>query len=246
MPSLKVVTYNIRLSAGNDGPNSWPFRAKRLCEYVAELDADIVGIQEALPDQVEALEKALPGYQRYGVGREDGKSKGEHCAIYIRSSLKATASGTFWFSDTPTVPNSMHWGNRITRITSWVKIEHPAGQIVVTNSHLDHESDESRRKSVLALTEFLEPYQISFLALGDFNMAPSNPNLQPLFKLGKDALAEADMAGKATFHGWNFGEGTDQIDYIFAAPHFELLDADSPRVPHSDHYPIVATYRFLG
>ena len=89
MPSLKVVTYNIRLSAGNDGPNSWQFRAKRLCDYVAELDSDIDGIQEALPDQVEALEQALPGYQRYGVGREDGKSKGEHCAIYIRSSLRS-------------------------------------------------------------------------------------------------------------------------------------------------------------
>ena len=246
MPSLKVVTYNIRLSAGNDGPNSWPFRAKALCQYVADLKADIIGVQEALPDQVEALKLALPEYRHIGVGREDGLSQGEHCSIYLHPNLTVMASGTFWFSDTPTIPNSRTWGNRITRITTWARVRKDDAEFLVTNSHLDHESDESRRRSVLQLQAFLSESAAPFLALGDFNMPPTSPNLKPLFVVATDALAGIGQGGKSTFHGWGPDEGTNQIDYIFASEAFALISAESPRVPHSDHYPVIAACDLLG
>ena len=242
---LKIGTYNIRLSAADDGVNSWKYRAEKLCTYVQSLNLDVLGVQEAMHDQVLALDKALPNYVRIGVGREDGLTQGEYCALFVRNQLQVWKSGTFWFSDAPTVPNSRSWGNQITRITTWVELETELGAILITNSHLDHQSDESRRKSVLALLEFAKPHNPNAIMMGDFNMAPSDPNLRPLFAVAKDALHAASES-KSTFHGWQFGEDGSQIDYIFCGPHFEFFTAESPRVPYSDHYPVIANVNFLG
>ncbi|MDX2066287.1 MAG: endonuclease/exonuclease/phosphatase family protein [Fimbriimonadaceae bacterium] len=246
MQSIRIATYNIRLSAGNDGPNAWPLRKDALAEYLRGLQLDVLGVQEALPDQVEFLERELPNFRRFGVGREDGDTQGEHCAIYVREDWVVARHGTFWFSDTPRVPNSRTWGNQITRITTWIELHAAARPWLITNSHLDHQSDPSRRESVRALCRFLERCPLDFLALGDFNMPPANPNLAPLFRMGKSAMAEAGDANRPTFHGWQFGEGSDAIDFIIAGPHFELRSAGSPRVPHSDHYPVIAEYNWMG
>jgi endonuclease/exonuclease/phosphatase family metal-dependent hydrolase len=217
-----------------------------MLRFLQSLNADVIGIQEALGDQVDFLDHGLASYNRFGVGREDGAREGEHCAIYVRRELQVVRNGTFWFSDTPSVPNSRTWGNRITRITTWIELQSELGKFVVTNSHLDHESDPSREKSVKALVAFLEPWGANFVSMGDFNMPPSSPNLHPLFLHAVDALHAVQKGGKSTFNGWNFTEAGDQIDFMFCGPHFVVETADSLRVPYSDHYPVVATVTFRG
>ena len=72
---------------------------------------DVIGLQEALRFQIDAIREALPVYAEIGVGREDGKTKGEYSGILYRTDrLLLAEAGTFWLSDTPEVPGSMTWG----------------------------------------------------------------------------------------------------------------------------------------
>ena len=43
-----------------------------------------MGLQEALRSQIDDMRTALPEYGEIGVGREDGKTKGEYSAILYR------------------------------------------------------------------------------------------------------------------------------------------------------------------
>lgn len=47
-------------------------------------EADLVGIQEALQDQMDDFVDLLPEFGWMGVGRDDGKGAGEYAAIFYR------------------------------------------------------------------------------------------------------------------------------------------------------------------
>ena len=68
-------------------------------------DVDILGTQEVLHNQLEDLKQRLPEYGVIGVGREDGKEKGEYSALwYKKDRFNLLDSGYFWLSETPKLP----------------------------------------------------------------------------------------------------------------------------------------------
>ena len=59
-------------------------------------------MQEVLNNQLIDLQSSLNEYKAVGVGREDGKTKGEYSPILFKTSkLKLIKSNTFWLSETP-------------------------------------------------------------------------------------------------------------------------------------------------
>lgn len=85
--------------------------------------ADIVGLQEALLRQLNDLTELLSGYSWIGVGRDDGKSKGEFSAILFRNDrFKVLRNSTFWLSDTPEFP-SMGWDAAYPRVVTWAELK---------------------------------------------------------------------------------------------------------------------------
>jgi len=55
--------------------------------------------QEALKNQIDDLEILLPEYAWLGIGRDDGKMRGEYSAIfYRRDRLEPLETSTFWLS----------------------------------------------------------------------------------------------------------------------------------------------------
>ena len=71
---------------------------------------DILGTQEVLHNQLEDLKQRLPEYGVIGVGREDGKEKGEYSALwYQKDRFNLLDSGYFWLSETPEVAGSKGW-----------------------------------------------------------------------------------------------------------------------------------------
>lgn len=67
-------------------------------------DVDVLGTQEVLHNQLEDLKQRLPEYGVVGVGREDGKEKGEYSALwYKKNRFDLLDSGYFWLSETPEV-----------------------------------------------------------------------------------------------------------------------------------------------
>src|SRR4030095_8410303 len=107
---LNVMTFNIRYNTKNDSLNAWPYRKNNAASQVLFHKVHILGVQEALNDQIMDLGQSLTKYKYTGVGRDDGKAKGEYSAIFYDSTrLKLIESATFWLSLTPEVPGSKGW-----------------------------------------------------------------------------------------------------------------------------------------
>lgn len=81
---LRVLTYNVRF-ASDQSPNSWVDRRPVAKSMLADLKPDVIGMQEALPQQVRDFAGDLPGFRWIGTGR-DGNNKGETMAVFYRTS----------------------------------------------------------------------------------------------------------------------------------------------------------------
>ena len=84
--------------------------------------ADLIGVQEALNEQMNDLSILLPNHRSVGVGRNDGATKGEYCGIFYNfNRLKVLQRNTIWLSETPAEPSS-GWDASLNRIVTWANI----------------------------------------------------------------------------------------------------------------------------
>jgi endonuclease/exonuclease/phosphatase family metal-dependent hydrolase len=262
--TLKLMTFNVRYGTANDGENHWDNRKEMVFNLIAAQAPDILGVQEALDFQMEQIGQAVGGYSYLGVGRDDGQKAGEWCGIFYRKDRFAVAdSGTFWFSNSPWVPGSKHWGNQITRICTWARLidQNNGKAFYVYNLHFDHQSQPSRFKSAELLARQIDRRDPKdpVVVMGDFNCSPDNPAMLYLRRLGyPDAPVELldswrrlnpDAKEPATHHGFKGTPGGSKIDHILTEQATEVLDAqidmtcnEDGRYP-SDHYPVTATLR---
>jgi endonuclease/exonuclease/phosphatase family metal-dependent hydrolase len=82
--SVKVMSYNIRLDTKSDGINQWGNRIEKVSQLIKQHNPDLLGVQEALHNQMMDLKNNLAQYDYVGVGRDDGKEKGEYSAIFYK------------------------------------------------------------------------------------------------------------------------------------------------------------------
>lgn len=269
---VRVMSFNIRYGTANDGQNHWKNRYEMVFDVLRNHRPDIVGLQEALSFQIDQIRKAVEGFGLIGVAREDGKNDGEYSAILYRlDRFDVDESGTFWFSDTPEVPGSSHWGNACVRICSWARFveKKSGGAFYVFNLHLDHVSQPSREKSAVLLSQRVlnRKHPDPFVVTGDFNTGENNPVI--LYLKGKAALSKSngdecknpvpmvdtfrilhpDANEVGTFNGFSGNRKGEKIDYIFTLPDVKVLEAKilydnvDGKFP-SDHFPVWATLRF--
>lgn len=192
---LRVMTFNIRYGTADDGDNAWPKRRELLFDVIRANDPDIIGLQEALRFQLDDLHAALPQYSEIGVGRDDGKTRGEYAAILYRTDrfvVSPDDSGTFWLSDTPETPGSKSWGNTIPRICTWARLRERGGvpgggdastPIDIYNVHLDHQSERSRQMSVQLLLSRITRRAYAnetIIVTGDFNCGESSAGIRAM------------------------------------------------------------------
>jgi endonuclease/exonuclease/phosphatase family metal-dependent hydrolase len=249
-----VMSYNIRYGTAPDGENAWPHRQNLVVAVIKDADADLLGLQEALRDQVDFLTRELDDFERVGVGREaDGG--GEYSAIlYRRSRFDLSDAGTFWLSDTPEAPGSKTWGNNLPRICTWARLlDRTSGQsLLYLNTHWDHESQPARRNSGQLMGRRLQELARGgepAIVTGDFNAAPANPAFVALLEEGqlRDTFRDVhpDETDINTFNGFGRPSGV-KIDAVVATEHWETKDAEIVRTEvngrfPSDHFPVTAT-----
>ncbi|OHB54332.1 MAG: hypothetical protein A2Y07_02710 [Planctomycetes bacterium GWF2_50_10] len=264
--TIKVMTFNVRVDTFLNGSNGWKGRGPMVCDVFTKNMADVIGIQEALENQVEDIQRSVPQYSNYMAGRSDGKKKGESCAIfYLKDRLTLDDYGTFWFSDIPEKPGSKGWGNLWPRICSWAHFVDNASGVgfYVYNVHLDVLSQNSRQKSVelLARRIGLRKWADPFIVMGDFNMEIDNPAMVYLENVGNQnsypRMADAwlssshDQDGEATCHGFTGKKFGPKIDHIPLSDNATALDMKidrynvNGRYP-SDHFPVIATILLNG
>jgi len=93
---VRVMSFNIRYGTADDGVNAWPKRKQFLTDTIAAFDPDLLGTQETLAFQREELLGLLHRYEAAGVGRDDGREKGEMAALFYKPArFEKIAGGDF-------------------------------------------------------------------------------------------------------------------------------------------------------
>ncbi|NMB80375.1 MAG: endonuclease/exonuclease/phosphatase family protein [Ignavibacteria bacterium] len=254
---LKVMTFNIRYGTANDGENNWEFRKDMVMELIRENNPDILSLQEALDFQISEILDELPGYSFIGVGRDDGKNKGEFSAIlFAKDRFIVDTTETFWFSDTPNIAGSITWEGSLPRICSWGLLfdKFSKRSLYVYNVHFDHQSQVSREKSAEMLIKKIQSGKNSLpvILTGDFNCGENNPAIQKIISSGlndtyrKLFTPEQD---EGTFNNFKGDRSGEKIDYIFVNGIFEIISAKidytnkEGKYP-SDHFPVTAIVKY--
>jgi endonuclease/exonuclease/phosphatase family metal-dependent hydrolase len=252
--SLKVMTYNIRYDNPGDGVNAWPNRIEKVTALIRKYNPDVIGVQEALHHQLQDLVRVLPDYSYIGVGRDDGKEKGEYSAILFRNSRFGLLSdSTFWLSETPEVPGSKSWDAAITRVVTKAKFfdKELKTDFILFNTHFDHMGKEARMNSGAhvagAVASSRTSVEIPILVTGDFNCERSEETYRNVtIKDLVDTKPANDLTG--TYCGFEVGKmECKAIDYIFHTKEWILknylviTDNDGTYYP-SDHLPVMTEF----
>ena len=257
----QIMTYNIRYDNPNDGKNKWSKRKVFLTDQIAYNQPDVFGIQEGLQHQVQYLDSIFGGYNYIGIGRDDGKTKGEYSAIfYQKERLEVLNKGTFWLSETPN-EISVGWDASMERICTYglFKNKTNSEQFWVFNTHFDHIGNIARVKSAGLILEKIEELNIDNLpviVMGDFNLKPETVAIQLLAKYLNDTnkISKSKPFGPTgTFNGFNFSKPVlDRIDYIFTSKdgiqvlkYAVLSDSKDCNYP-SDHLPVLVELKFIN
>lgn len=256
--SLNVLSFNIRYNNPNDGDNAWPHRKQHVSSLIQFHQADIIGLQEALVGQLSDLERQLPDYAWFGVGRDDGKQGGEFTAIlYRKEILTLQRQGTFWCSPTPDIP-SKGWDADLNRTVTWGHFERNTGEsFYLFNTHFDHKGSEARAQCAQLIRRRIDTIakQAPVIVTGDFNTTPTDKPYQHLTDNTpyKKAMYDASKISELKPYGSSFtftefdisAVDNAPIDYIFTSDSIKvarfgvLSDSFNGRLP-SDHYPLLA------
>lgn len=234
---LRVMTFNIRLNTSSDSLNAWPYRKDKVASQILFHKIELIGVQEALHDQMMDLQQRLPQFKYTGGGRDDGKTKGEYSAIfYDTTKLQLLSASMFWLSETPTVAGSKGWDAAITRIVTWAKFKDRRTKKIffAFNTHFDHMGKIARRESAKLVLQKVKEIAGSIPAVitGDFNAEPSDEPIQvivdknnPLRLTNSKELSQTPHYGPTgTFTGFQSKERNDQpIDYIFLKGNWKVL-----------------------
>ncbi|MCA9771699.1 MAG: endonuclease/exonuclease/phosphatase family protein [Myxococcales bacterium] len=265
---LTVMSFNIRFNNGisTTQPTDWRYacgpRSTRAVNTIEAFDPDILGVQEALVNQMNDLGDSMPQYLSYGVGRDDGGILGEFSGIFYRASrFSLLDSGTFWLSATPNVPGSKWPGSGSIRIASWVILGDLAagGDYFVLNTHWDNVCSSCNLMSASLVRDKIDELSggLPIIVLGDLNQSETSNPLEELRgenDPGGFQLIDAYRAvfpvvdpNEATFHGFNGGTAGSRIDHIVATNAFTPLDASIDHASFScgypsDHYPVTANF----
>ena len=257
---LRVVSFNVRNSNAADGENAWPKRAEFFFDTVAGFDADLIGFQEVLAVQHDAIVARLTGHGFAGGARDDGKRKGEWCLIaYRKSRFTALAQGDFWLSETPEVPGSKSWDAALTRICSWVRLRDQATgrELVYANTHFDHKGVVARQEAARVISARLSALArgVPAILTGDLNITEDNPAYRVFVSPDTPgairwidayrAVHPVRRPDEASFNGFKSVVDGSRIDFVFHTADFAATAATIDRTARdgrfpSDHFPVTA------
>lgn len=251
---LKVMSYNIRYGDADDGTNSWRFRYPATLEMIEDQKPDVFGVQEALQYQITFIEENCRDYKCVGVGRDNGKKKGEFMSIFWnKKTVSMLKWGTYWLSETPKKP-SMGWDAACYRTATWalMKDKKTGKKFYFVNTHLDHVGKEAQKNGLKLIVDKIaeiNPDNYPMILTGDFNVTPDDSVLDELDTRMTSARKVAEKTdNKGTYTNW--GKTSKVIDYIYYSgfgrcPEFQTVTKKyAGRRFVSDHDPITAVFIF--
>lgn len=244
---FRILSTNV-LCWGREG-HEIEKRIPLLCKMLKEAKPDSFGVQEAHIQWMKGIQENLPEYDFVGVGREDGKEKGEFSAVfYLKDKFDASESGTFWISETPEKP-SKGWDSACIRIATFVKLTEKATGVsyIHFNTHLDHVGRIAQINGAKMIQEKAASFGgAPVVCTGDFNVEQGSDCYETMISanMADARILAPDSDDTFTFH--NFEPETTQnvIDFIFVDEAtvepkvFKVIDKKIDGEFYSDHYAI--------
>lgn len=248
-------TFNVRYETKSDSGNLWVSRAPLVASLLRFHQFDVFGTQEGFRNQLNDIRGSLPEFEYYGAGRDDGKEKGEHSAIFFRKDrFKLLNKGDFWLSETPDQP-SLGWDAKCcNRICTWVRLQDVKSgkSFYFFNAHYDHQGVTARKESshliLQRITSIAGNEPVIFV--GDLN---GDQQSEPYLTIANSGLlndsyrqANFPYGNNGTFNGFGKTLNRNQIiDHVFLSAQFLvsrwgiLPDSFHGKFP-SDHFPVLA------
>lgn len=223
---LKVISYNIRNSEAKDGTNSWMYRYAASAEMIQDQNADVLGLQEALPDQIRFIEQNFSQY----------KTAGDFASIlWNKKTVSLQKSGSF-------------------DAATWALFKHKetGKKFYVVNVDLDKTPAEEQKAviaQILEKTEAMNKESLPIVMTGGFFMKPGDAALADLESKminARKSATKTDNTG--TYNNW--GKTSEIRDHIYYLS-FSVCDeyqtvtkryADRKFV--SDHHPLMVLFTF--
>lgn len=224
---LVVASYNIRNDNSGDAKrgNGWAQRCPIICDQIEWNNVDIFGAQEVKRNQIDDMLSELEGYAFVGVGRDDGKDKGEFSPVFYKTDrFKLLDQGTFWISETPEKVGVKGWDAALPRICSYARLQDKVTKkkFWFFNLHMDHIGVDARKEGAKLIARKItemcgnEPAMVS----GDFNVDQNNEAYKTIVSQGVLTDSYEKSAKRyiqnGTFNSFNPNLYTkSRIDHIF-------------------------------
>ena len=223
---LKVISYNIRNGESKDGTNSWMYRYAATAEMIQDQKADVMGIQEALPDQIRFIEQNF----------KDLRWTGDFATI-------------LWNKKTVTLQKSGSFD-----VATWAlfKDKETGRKFYAVNVDIE-KTPAADQKAVIAQilekTEALNKESLPVVMTGGFYSKPGTATLADIEAKMTNARKSAEKTDNTgTYNNW--GKTSEILDHIYysgfsACPEYQTVTKKyADRKFISDHFPLMVQLTF--
>lgn len=235
---LRVITYNVRRCQGRDGRIS----CDRIADVLAELDPDIVALQE--------LDVGRPRSGAEDQPRRIAERLGMEHVFHASMQIDGGYYGNATLSRFPlemrsamALPKLSPGGAGEIRSALWVSLEVCGQQVQVVNTHLGLR----RRERALQISRLLGPEWLgspectgAVIFCGDLNSLPGSRVYRQILQVLDDACLQVPGSRPARTFTSRFP--LFRIDHVFVAPACRVLACHVPRAGlaalASDHLPL--------
>ena len=234
---ITVLSWNIWL-AGD---------LEKVVEFVERCDADIIGMQEVIPEREPDIINAIEalGYQSAFTTAHERRKDGRKMGNAIFSKFPIVARETYVLSDEAHDSPTPEFEQRV---AVRADIDIHGTTIAAFSTHLAHTHQKPsaiQQSQVEHLVKVL-PKERAIL-MGDFNATPESDTIKQL----QAVLTNTDPSGEPT---WSlYPEGCDtcnlqfldtRLDYIFTTPDLKTHSPKVERSDASDHLPVSSVAGF--
>ncbi|KAK2358954.1 hypothetical protein P8452_77957 [Trifolium repens] len=225
--SLTVMTFNLHDDEPQDSPNSWEKRRDICISVITSYSPIILCTQQGVKTQLDFLQQGLPGYDQFGVSRKGPQdTTDEHCTIfYDKEKVELLEGGTFWLSESPSVPGSISWDVHTFQLKG---VEPPGFSFQIVNTNMDQFSPRARRRSALLTWQHIAslPPSLPVVYCGGFNTQKESTTGRFLLGRSREHGVVGDMRDAwpsarvrknvsliRTYHGFK-GDKQGTVEYL--------------------------------